>query len=72
MAALLCHAAVMARELGISAVIGCQRAMELIGDGDLVDVDPGAGEVRIVERATSPEQQGGRAPLRSGGRELGR
>jgi pyruvate,water dikinase len=65
---LLCHAAVMARELGIPAVIGCQRAMTLIGDGDVVDVDPGVGEVRIVERGG----QDGRAPLRSGGGELGR
>ena len=44
---LLCHAAVMARELGIPAVIGCRGAMELIGDGDLVDVDAAAGEVRV-------------------------
>ncbi len=48
---LLCHAAVMARELGIPAVIGCRGAMELIGDGDLVDVDADSGEVRVVERS---------------------
>lgn len=48
---LLCHAAVMARELGIPSVIGCRDAMTAIGDGDVVDVDPVAGEVRIVERA---------------------
>jgi phosphohistidine swiveling domain-containing protein len=46
---LLSHAAVMARELGIPAVIGCRGAMELIGDGDLVEVDAVAGEVRLVE-----------------------
>ena len=46
---LLCHAAVMARELGIPAVIGCRGAMELIGDGDLIEVDAAAGEVRVVE-----------------------
>jgi rifampicin phosphotransferase len=51
---LLCHAAVMARELGIPAVIGCRRAMEIIGDGDAVEVDPEAGEVRIV--STVPPQ----------------
>jgi pyruvate,water dikinase len=49
---LLCHAAVMARELGIPAVIGCRGAMELIGDGALVDVDAAAGEVRLVESQT--------------------
>ena len=46
---LLSHAAVMARELGIPAVIGCRGAMELIGDGDVIDVDAAAGEVRVVE-----------------------
>jgi len=51
---LLCHAAVMARELGIPAVIGCRGAMTLICDGDVVEVDPAAGEVRIIERAGSP------------------
>jgi rifampicin phosphotransferase len=45
---LLSHAAVMARELGLPAVIGCRRAMEVIRDGDVVEVDPAAGEVRIV------------------------
>ncbi|MGH9132831.1 MAG: PEP-utilizing enzyme, partial [Ilumatobacteraceae bacterium] len=48
---LLCHAAVMARELSIPAVIGCRDAMTAIGDGDLVEVDPVAGRVRVVERA---------------------
>jgi pyruvate,water dikinase len=48
---LLSHAAVMARELGIPAVIGCRGAMDLIGDGDLVEVDPDRGEVRVLESA---------------------
>jgi pyruvate,water dikinase len=47
---LLSHAAVMARELAIPAVIGCRGAMALIGDGDLVEVDADGGEVRVVER----------------------
>lgn len=45
---LLCHAAVMARELGIPAVIGCQDAMSEITSGDLIEVDPEAGSVRIL------------------------
>jgi rifampicin phosphotransferase len=45
----LCHAAVMARELGIPTVIGCAGAMDHIHDGDLVEVDPVAGEVRVLE-----------------------
>ncbi len=44
----LCHAAVLARELGIPAVIGATRALTDIADGDMVEVDPVAGEVRIV------------------------
>ena len=48
---LLCHAAVMARELGIPAVIGCTDAMTEIRSGDEVEVDPAAGEVRILNRA---------------------
>ena len=45
---LLCHAAVMARELSIPSVIGCREAMTAIGDGDLVEVDPIAGQVRVA------------------------
>jgi pyruvate,water dikinase len=48
---LLSHAAVMARELGIPAVIGCRGAMNLIGDGGVIDVDADAGEVRLVAGA---------------------
>jgi pyruvate,water dikinase len=46
---LLCHAAVMARELGIPAVIGCRGAMDRIGDGQLIEVDADGGVVRVVE-----------------------
>ncbi len=44
----LSHAAVLARELGISAVVGARGALTDIPDGALIDVDPVAGEVRIV------------------------
>ena len=47
---LLCHAAVMARELDLPAVIGCHEAMGEIRSGDLVEVDPGAGRVRVLSR----------------------
>jgi pyruvate,water dikinase len=47
----LSHAAVMARELGIPAVIGARGAMSQIHDGDRVEVDPVAGRVRVVTRA---------------------
>jgi rifampicin phosphotransferase len=44
----LSHAAVLARELGISAVVGARGALTEIPDGAMIDVDPVAGEVRIV------------------------
>jgi rifampicin phosphotransferase len=44
----LSHAAVLARELGIAAVVGARGALTEIPDGALIDVDPVAGEVRIV------------------------
>lgn len=43
----LSHAAIMARELGISAVVGAAGAMTMISDGDIVEVDPVAGSVRV-------------------------
>lgn len=42
------HAAVLARELGIPAVVGARRALFDIPDGATVEVDPVAGEVRLV------------------------
>ena len=47
----LSHAAVMARELGIPAVIGARGAMTGIADGDTVEVDPVAGRVRVASRS---------------------
>ena len=42
------HAAVIARELGIPAVIGARGALTDIADGAMVEIDPVAGEVRLV------------------------
>jgi rifampicin phosphotransferase len=44
---LLSHAAIMARELGIPAVVGAAGAMTMVGDGDTVEVNPVAGSVRV-------------------------
>jgi pyruvate,water dikinase len=44
----LSHAAVLARELGIPAVVGAPRALHDIPDGATVEVDPVAGLVRVV------------------------
>ena len=46
--ALLSHAAVMARELGIPAVIGAEGALDDVPDGAHIEVDPVAGCVRLL------------------------
>lgn len=48
---LVSHAAVMARELGIPAVVGVAGAVDAIGDGATVELDPSAGRVRVVNAA---------------------
>lgn len=42
------HAAVLARELGIPAIIGAPAALTAIPDGALVEVDPVAGVVHVL------------------------
>lgn len=49
---LLCHAAVIARELDLPAVVGAADAMERIPDGATVEVDPVAGRVTVLATAT--------------------
>jgi pyruvate,water dikinase len=44
----LSHAAIVARELGIPAVVGCGNATMLLKTGDRVRVDGGAGTVTIL------------------------
>lgn len=44
----LSHAAVVAREFGIPAVVNTGSATSLIEDGTIVEVDAGSGEVRIL------------------------
>ncbi|HSN97645.1 MAG TPA: PEP-utilizing enzyme [Candidatus Nanopelagicales bacterium] len=46
---MLCHAAVVAREYGIPAVVGTQRGTEALRDGQLIEVDGDVGVVRVVE-----------------------
>lgn len=47
---ILSHAAIMARELGLPAVIGATEATSRIRDGDIVLVDPRTGTVTITTR----------------------
>jgi rifampicin phosphotransferase len=44
----LSHAAVLARELGLPAVVGVKDVLALVRDGDQVEVDPASGRVRVV------------------------
>jgi pyruvate,water dikinase len=44
----LSHAAIVARELGIPAVVGCFNATSVLKTGDRVRVDGGQGIVEII------------------------
>lgn len=46
----LSHAAIVARELGIPAVVGCRNATMSLKTGDRVRVDGGQGTVEILVR----------------------
>jgi phosphoenolpyruvate synthase/pyruvate phosphate dikinase len=48
---LLCHAAIVSRELGVPCIIGTKFATQMLHDGDLVEVDADNGVVRILEKA---------------------
>ncbi|WP_338111843.1 phosphoenolpyruvate synthase [Rhodocyclus tenuis] len=45
-----CHAAIIARELGIPAIVGCGDATETLGEGDLVTVSCAEGDTGHVYR----------------------
>jgi pyruvate,water dikinase len=50
----LSHAAIVAREMGIPAVVGCLNATSSLKTGDRVRVDGGAGWVEVLERTENP------------------
>jgi len=45
-----CHAAIIARELGIPAVVGCGNATEALREGDLVTVSCAEGDTGYIYR----------------------
>ena len=47
----LSHAAIVARELGIPAVVGCGNATTQLHSGDRIRVDGGKGTVEVLHRA---------------------
>ena len=43
-----CHAAIVARELGVPAIVGCVNATKILEDGDEVTVSCAEGETGVV------------------------
>jgi pyruvate, water dikinase len=43
-----CHAAIVARELGIPAIVGCGNATEVLSNGQVVTVSCAEGEIGLV------------------------
>ncbi len=46
---IMCHAAIVARELGKPCIIGTKFATKILKDGDLVEVDAGNGIVTLIK-----------------------
>ncbi len=46
----LCHAAILSRELGIPCIIGTQFATHILRDGDYVEVDANNGVVKFIKK----------------------
>jgi len=47
----MCHAAIIAREAGVPAVVGTRFATRIIKSGDIIRVDGNTGIVKIIKRA---------------------
>lgn len=43
-----CHAAIVARELGVPATVGCGNATDVLQEGQLVTVSCAEGEIGIL------------------------
>ena len=56
MGGLLSHGAIVARELGIPAVVDVARATQLIRSGDRIEVDGTTGEVAVGGSGVSGEE----------------
>jgi pyruvate,water dikinase len=49
---MISHAAVVARELGIPAVVNTRNGTDLLRDGDRVRVDGAKGTVELLDRVS--------------------
>ncbi|MCX4092442.1 phosphoenolpyruvate synthase [Nocardia sp. alder85J] len=52
-----CHAAIVARELGVPCVVGTRSATTTLTDGRWVSVDGGTGQVRAATPSSAPARQ---------------
>ena len=48
---LTCHAAIVSRELNIPCVVGTKIATGVLQDGDVVEIDAGKGEIKILKKS---------------------
>jgi phosphohistidine swiveling domain-containing protein len=46
---IMCHAAIVSRELGIPCIVGTEIGTKILKDGDIVEVDAETGVVRRIE-----------------------
>ncbi len=44
------HAAIISRELKIPCIVGCLKTMQVLNDGDLVEVDANKGIIKILKK----------------------
>jgi pyruvate,water dikinase len=47
---ILSHSAIVAREMGIPAIVGIPNLLALLVDGELVEMDGATGVLRLLER----------------------
>ena len=49
-----CHAAIVAREMGLPAIVGCRNATELLKEGQLVTISCAEGDTGLVYEGAVP------------------
>lgn len=48
---ILCHAAIISRELKIPCIVNTRKATKILKNGDLVEMNIKNGEIRILKKA---------------------
>jgi phosphoenolpyruvate synthase/pyruvate phosphate dikinase len=59
------HAAIVAREFKTPCIVGCLNAMQVLKNGDLVEVDADNGVVRVIERKEGKLYEGDWVTMKS-------